>query len=136
MMKGFFTATMIVMLMLVIVSGITYSCVSEPKIRENEVNTNVYGISIITIVPDSLQVKYAEWIKETVRAASQNMTGGDYEDADDTIEQAQVSGLKVFGVEKICLRVHINEYEYMYIAEDKLNTEQKIIFQKLINKNK
>lgn len=135
-MKGFLNAMAIVMLMMVIISGITYSCVREPRIDENEVNTNVYSISTLTVVPDSLQAKYAEWIKETVRAASQNMTGGDYEDADDTIDQAQASGLKVFGVLKPCLRVKYADYESLYITEDKLNPEQKIIYLKLLNKFK
>ena len=47
-----------------------------------------YSICEIEFVPDSLKQEHRKFIIETVRAGSQNMTGGDYEDVDETIQQA------------------------------------------------
>ena len=55
-----------------------------------------YTLETIKYVPDSLKIKHRTWVTETIRAASQHMTGGDYEDVDVTIRQAngEVSPLK------------------------------------------
>lgn len=42
------------------------------------------------------QGKIARFITETTRAASQHMTGGDYEDPEDVIEQAQESAERLY----------------------------------------
>lgn len=49
-----------------------------------------------TSVPDSLRFAMAEWVKETVRAASNQMTGGDYEDPEDVIVQAEKTANRLF----------------------------------------
>jgi len=97
------------------------------------VDTKKYSLSTTVIVPDSLKKEYADWVKETVKAASQNMTGGDYEDVDETIEQAQSSGEKIFGREVRCLRIKYGEYDYSYVPCDRLDSIQKIIYDKLLN---
>jgi DNA replication initiation complex subunit (GINS family) len=110
------------------------SCNVEPD--KNYVNTNVYALSSIEYIPDSLKSQYREWVKETVRAASQNMTGGDYERADKTIMQAEESGKRLFGEEILGLRVKYSEYIYKYVTPSEMTSEEKDIFNKLLNRIK
>tara|TARA_R110000851_G_scaffold47424_1_gene115002 strand:- start:3670 stop:4002 length:333 start_codon:yes stop_codon:yes gene_type:complete len=79
------------------------SCVEQESLYPR------YTITKITHVPDSLKSEYRLWVIETVRAASENMTGGDYEDVDETIIQAERTGEKIYGVETIGLQLEINE---------------------------
>jgi len=92
-----------------------------------------YKIITSSFVPDSLKKEYRIFITETVRAASQHMTGGDYEDADETIEQAQETAFKIFSIEKPALIVKYADWEYMRILEQDMNEKEKAIFKKLIN---
>jgi len=71
-----------------------------------------YSIEKINIVPDSLKPAHREWIKETVRAASTHMTGGDYEDVDETILQAEQTAKRIFEIQIIGLRKEINDDYY------------------------
>jgi len=71
-----------------------------------------YTLDTITHIPDTLKVEHRTWITETVRAASQHMTGGDYEDVDQTIIQAERTANRLFGVEVIGLRKEINDNYY------------------------
>lgn len=88
-----------------------------------------YRISTITTVPDSLKEKYRSWVIECVRAASQNMTGGDYEDVDETIEQAEATALKLFGVEEPALVINYGEgYSVIYVARSKFTPAQEEIY--------
>lgn len=49
-----------------------------------------YRLTTIQYVPDSLKSEYSKFITETVRAASQQMNGGDYEDVDETSRKNRV----------------------------------------------
>lgn len=49
------------------------------------------------VVPDSMRLIMAKWITETVAAASSRMTGGDYEDPEDLVEEVSDQGKKIFG---------------------------------------
>ena len=68
-----------------------------------------YTLKTQTHIPDSLKPQYRTWITETVRAASQHMTGGDYEDADETIQQAEITAKRLFGVDVVGLRLELDE---------------------------
>jgi hypothetical protein len=68
-----------------------------------------YTLETIEYVPDSLKVEHRVWVTETIRAASQHMTGGDYEDVDVTIRQAKWTADELFGVSVIGLRKQIDE---------------------------
>lgn len=84
---------------------------------------------------DSLQTEYREWVKETVRAASEHMTGGDYEDADETILQSQQTALQIFGTTEICLLILIdgNQYNTYTVRQKDMTLDQKRIFNILLN---
>lgn len=86
-----------------------------------------YRISTITTVPDSLKAKYRSWVIECVRAASQNMTGGDYEDVDETIEQAEATALKLFGIDEPALVINYG-YSVIYLPRSKFTPEQEEIY--------
>jgi hypothetical protein len=51
------------------------------------------------------QAKIARFITETTRAASQQMTGGDYEDPEDVIAQAQATAYKLYARPVVMLQV-------------------------------
>ena len=55
-----------------------------------------YALVTIMEADSATLAKRAPWVTETVRAASQNMTGGDYEDADATIRQAEKTASHLF----------------------------------------
>lgn len=71
-----------------------------------------YSLETIEYVPDSLKVEHRLWITETIRAASQHMTGGDYEDVDVTIRQAKWTADKLFELSVVGLRKEINDNYY------------------------
>ena len=75
-----------------------------------------YHYGIDKEVPDSLKVAQREWITKTVAACNNRLTGGDIEDQEKVIEQAESSSERLFGVEV--------EGLYMYDAESEYNPKQ------------
>src|SRR5690349_9539891 len=68
----------------------------------------IYQYTIMREVPDSLKDDMAKWITETVRAANQHMTGGDYEDPEDVIDEA----------EDVAKNLFARDVEYLSIVAD------------------
>ena len=92
-----------------------------------------YSVDTKDVIADSLKHEYRTWITETVRAASQNMTGGDYEDVDDTIEQCEYTAKRIFSEEVIALRIEVDEHYYndFLKTESELNDYEKTILDSL-----
>ena len=92
-----------------------------------------YELVTVTVIPDSLKNEHRTWITETVRAASQNMTGGDYEDVDETIIQCEETAEKLFGVKVKGLRLERSREAYfVYLKPSELNDYEKAILDSLI----
>ena len=93
----------------------------------------IYSLDTIEYVPDSLKKEQREWITETIRAASQNMTGGDYEDVDETIQQVEITSNRLFEVSALGLRKQINDnyWDDLYIMPVEFNKSEKQIFDSL-----
>jgi hypothetical protein len=72
----------------------------------------IYSLTKVDFVPDSLKVEHREWITGIVKAASQNMTAGDYENVDQTIIQAKLTADKLFEVSITGLRKQIDGEYY------------------------
>lgn len=94
-----------------------------------------YSLISLEYVPDSLKAKHREFITETIRAASQHMTGGDYEDVDQTIIQAkrtadQVFAVSVMGLEK---RVNNNSWDNIKLRPEQFTPHEKHLFDSLLN---
>jgi hypothetical protein len=53
-----------------------------------------------SVVPDSVKPQMAEWITKTIEAASSHMTGGDYEDPEDLVEEVYERAVQLFTVDK------------------------------------
>ncbi|MFZ3016003.1 MAG: hypothetical protein WA101_03370 [Minisyncoccia bacterium] len=91
----------------------------------NEYGNGVLDASIVSVyvdyVSDSLQSERAKWIKESLSAASYNMTGGDYEDPDDLVRQLEETSARLFT--RRCLVEHLK----LTIADDDGNTNTEII---------
>lgn len=68
-----------------------------------------YSLITIEFIPDSLKAEHRKFITETVRAASNQMTGGDYEDVDETIIQAERTADNIFSSSVVGLRKEIDE---------------------------
>lgn len=92
-----------------------------------------YEITKITYIPKEAKVDHAKFITETVRAASQQMTGGDYEDVDETIIQAERTADNLFQIEVLGLRKNISEnyWESIEIKPENFNEKEKLIFKEL-----
>lgn len=94
-----------------------------------------YSLTKINKVPDSLKTEYRLWITETIGAASQHMFGGDYEDVDMTIIQAERTATKLFSVQIIGLNKEIDDryYNDVKILPEHFTKKEQNIFIKLIS---
>ena len=111
--------------MVKLVLGLSLLLVLTACDGKEDVKYPYYRQTANLVVPDSLKPEYREWIKETVRAASENMTGGDYEDADETIVQAETTAKRVFGVTTNCLTIFTRPYHYYDKCKDFTAIEQR-----------
>lgn len=100
--------------------------------------TYSYSLTYRSYIPESCAKEYREWITETVRAASQHVTGGDYEDVAYTIRQAKWSADDIFGVKEKVLKIKEHTYSmhggrvlYHYIRYKDMTINQRDIFNKL-----
>lgn len=102
---------------------------------KNEVKYPIYSLTTIEYVPDSLKVEHRKFITETVRAASNQMTGGDYEDVDETIIQAERTADNIFSSNIIGLRKKIddNYWNDLELKPNELNVYEKKVFDSLVN---
>lgn len=94
-----------------------------------------YSLDAIEYVPDSLKSEYNKWVQETIKAASQHMTGGDYEDVDETIWAAKNVADELFRVKELGLRKEINDqyWDDFYILPIVMTIEERQIFDSLRN---
>lgn len=91
-----------------------------------------YSITTKAVVPDSLREDQRKFVVETVRAASQHMTGGDYEDVDDTIDQARLTSEDLFSIEVQCLyKIDGPSENGTTILPQHFTSKEKEIFRKL-----
>ena len=75
----------IMKLLMLLIPVLLFSC-------QYEIKSN-YSLYNFDYVPDSLKHKQAEFVVNTVKSASSSHLGGDYEDVDDTIEEANAEAL-------------------------------------------
>jgi len=94
-----------------------------------------YSLTTIEFVPDSLKAEHRKFITETVRAASNQMTGGDYEDVDETIIQAERTADNIFSSNIIGLRKQIDKsvWNDLELKPNELNVYEKKILDSLVN---
>jgi len=95
-----------------------------------------YDIVEVDLVPNSLKEKQRIWVTETIRAASQHMTGGDYEDVDETIEEVGEQSENLFSIKCLVLRktfyvTNGNYYMNIDILPDEMSPEELEIFKGL-----
>ena len=96
-----------------------------------------YSLVSIDFIPDSLKTEHRKFITETVRAASNQMTGGDYEDVDETIIQAERTANNIFSSRVIGLRKQVdnNYWNDLKLKPNELNRFEKLILDSLKNFN-
>ena len=97
-----------------------------------------YELTTINYIPDSLKQKQQLWITETVRAASQHLSAGDYEDVHKTIYAAGNESEDLFGIKVIGLRKIYGQdgfYDSVEIVPDNMTKYEKQIFNKLLTAN-
>ena len=101
----------------------------------NEDKYPKYSLTTIEFVPDSLKAEHRKFITETVRAASNQMTGGDYEDVDETIIQAERTADNIFSSSIVGLRKEIDEnyWNSLELKPNELNVYEKKILDSLVN---
>lgn len=92
-----------------------------------------YSLETVEYIPDSLKTEHRKWITETVRAASEHMTGGDYEDIDQTIRQAKTTADEIYGEKVVGLRKQIDDsyFSDVLITPDKMTPEELKLFNSL-----
>ena len=101
----------------------------------NEDKYPKYSLTTIEFIPDSLKAEHRKFITETVRAASNQMTGGDYEDVDETIIQAERTADNIFSSSIVGLRKEIDEnyWNSLELKPNELNVYEKKILDSLVN---
>jgi len=135
----------VIFLVFIVFIQLIFSGCGESVSKEQEfvnllTNQNLDNADIVmvkkTFVPDSLRSAMVDWIKETVRAASYHMTGGDYEDPEDVIEQAEETANRLFSrtFEYEGLRMYNRRESPKDVAYVDLTGGQKEIFDYLKNK--
>lgn len=93
-----------------------------------------YELYITKITPDSLRAKKAEFITETVRAATNNLRTSDYEDVDDLVEEATESADKLYSVEVPTLVKRLKHDESIVINPKLMTKTELQILETLLNK--
>lgn len=86
-------------------------------------------------IPDSLKRVAADWVKEVVRGASQNLSACDYEDPEDVIEEASKQAEVFFGKTVKITYLHLEKGfpdGGSYVYEEEFNPLQKEIFDHLV----
>lgn len=112
----------ILIFLLINVSFLLISC----GFNENKKSTKpeiVYSYTQITTIPDSNLVKMRDWIIKTVEATNKNMTGGDYEDPEDVIEQVEETANRLFSVKEDALQILSNNY-WKIITKDRMSKRE------------
>lgn len=101
---------------------------------DNKTEYPRYSLTSMEVVDDSLQEKYQEWIIRESSALSLHMTGGDYEDVDETAYAIKRIADRIFAKKKLVLRVEIdnNYFNDLILTEKEMNEKQKQIFKGLI----
>lgn len=82
-----------------------------------------YQYTQMSVVPDSNVVKMREWILKTVEATNRSMTGGDYEDPEDVIEQAEETAKRIFSVKVDALEFLKDGY-YHNLPQERMTKEE------------
>lgn len=93
-----------------------------------------YDLKTVYHVPDSLKSQQRQYIVDLVSAASYHMTGGDYEDADETIRQASRTAYQEFGSVRVGLEITYYPYQKtrIILMPEEMNQEQLEIYQQLL----
>ena len=68
-----------------------------------------YSLTTMWHIPDSLKERYLDRVAEIVSSASYHMTGGQYEDAYETITKAEIVAKSVYAARVASLRKQLNE---------------------------
>jgi hypothetical protein len=101
---------------------------------EKQIEYPKYEYAMDNYLSDSAKIKMAFWITETVKATNNQMTGGDYEDPEDVIEQLEETGEKLFSVKIEGLRIKQNAGSYWeFIPKPELTKKQIQILDSLKN---
>ena len=90
-----------------------------------------YQLSQRSYVPDSLKQAYATYVTELVRAATNNLTTCDYEDVDDTIDEAEKSAMSLYQVNELVLQ---DKSTFVVIRVQDMTPTQKLTFDSLMNR--
>lgn len=92
--------------------------------KQKDVTPKIYyRYTQITVIPDSNMVRMSEWITKTVEAASKNMTGGDYEDPEDVIEQVEETAERLFSVKVDALEFLKDGY-WKTLTQERMTKEE------------
>ena len=101
-------------------------CISD------ESKSQPYRYAVGNYIPDSNRAEMAKFIKETVSAASYHMNGGDYEDPEDVILQAEETARRIFSVKTGGLEhSKCDQCYWEFIPESKLDSVQMKIYHDL-----
>lgn len=107
-------------ILILIFTVVLVSCESN----DHQGPTYYYDTEII--VPDSLKEKHAKYVKELISASNFHMTGGDYEDPEDVIEEAERVANNLYGKQVEGLSMVLpSSYTRKFIPEHQLSPDLK-----------
>lgn len=110
---------LIILLLLVVVLVSCGDRKPEPKPKME------YWYTTRIVLPDSNKVKMAEWITKTVAATNSHMTGGDYEEPEDVIEECADQAEDLFSVKEELLRYRKSTNDYWHdLTKDRMTKRE------------
>lgn len=92
-----------------------------------------YQYSTVEYLPDSNKAKYAEWVKNTVSASNFHMTGGDYEDPEDVVDEIKEEGYNLFTVTEDAIIIYNRNSYISQIGKHEMTKSQLQILDSLKN---
>ena len=90
-----------------------------------------YQLGEQKVVPDSLKTKYSDFILESVKNASNQLTTSDYEDPEDVLRQAEITGKNIWGVNKLGLDIRYTGQYWVFKSVEELDSAELVIYQEL-----
>jgi len=90
-----------------------------------------YKLSYMYIIKNEDKEKVERFVTNVVEAASKNLTTEDYEDIDDTIEEAAEAAAQLYQTKVICLAMYRNSLFITRIPYYQLTKVQEEIFDSL-----
>lgn len=93
-----------------------------------------YELTTIDVTPDSMILRRAEFVTNTVGAATKNLKTDDYEDTDDLVEETSEQSQRIFAIRVPTLKRHTSSENCSVLDPVAMTRAERRILDSLLNK--